>query len=239
MVALYNHCTFNLNPRADLDRYAAARIRSARARRSRSRGRSHRHRGERKRRGADPPGFWRRARLLALAAAGVRPRLETRRHGRDASEHQGRGARRPRPVHLGADLEGLLPDDAGDGQSRPPNGSQRTGVGKLSGGARVQALSRGTARCRGQALARHSQAHFGRRAQDRAFHRCAGCARVRQFARSEGPCGAGNVLPGSLPAHQDPPARAAVRSGGAQSRCGHCVARQGSCRLSRRLRGLL
>ena len=112
--------------------------------------------------------------------------------------------------------------------------------GEAFGGPRVEALSaRGTARCRGQAAARHSQAHFWRRAQDRAFHRCAGCARVRQFARPEGPCGAGNVLPGSLPAHQDPAARAAVRSGGAQSRRGHRFTRQGTRRLSRRLRGLL
>ena len=76
--------------------------------------------------------------------------------------------------------------------------------------------ARGAARGRGAADAGDPQAHFGRRAQDRPFHRRAGSARVRQRARPQGPRGARNVVPGSLPAHEDPPARAALRSGGAR-----------------------
>ena len=127
----------------------------------------------------------------------------------------------------------ILPDDAQDDQPGCAMARREHAWRSFRRTARRGPVARGTARCRGQAVARRSQAHFWRRTQDRAFHGCAGCARVRQFARPEGPCGAGNVLPGSLPAHQDPPARAAVRSGGAQSRRGHRFTRQGTRRLSR------
>ena len=65
----------------DLDRHAAAWLRSPRACRSRSRRRGHRDRGERERRGADAARFWRQARLSAVAAAGLRSRPEARRDG--------------------------------------------------------------------------------------------------------------------------------------------------------------
>ena len=81
-----------------------------RACRPRSRRRGDRDRGERKRRSAHARDLWRRARLPAVAAAGLRPRAQARRDGGSQSEHERRRARRPRAVHLGADLEGLLPN---------------------------------------------------------------------------------------------------------------------------------
>ena len=54
MVALFNHCTFNLNRARRLDRHAAARLRAARACRPRPRRRGHRHRRLQERRGTDP-----------------------------------------------------------------------------------------------------------------------------------------------------------------------------------------
>ena len=58
-----------------------------------------------------------------------------------------------------------------------------------------------------------------RRAQDRPFHRRAGSAGVRQFAaRSTTLAPLGTSCPGSFPAHQDPPAGAALRSRARQSR---------------------
>ena len=99
--------------------------------------------------------------------------------------------------------------------------------GAAFGGPRVEALAAGgPARCCGEAPARHSQAYFRKRAQDRPLHRRAGGAGVRQFSRSQAAGRAWDVLPGSFPAHQDPPARAALRPDGAQSRRGDRVARQ-------------
>ena len=113
-------------------------------------------------------------------------------------------------------------------------------AGAAFGGPRVEALpAGGSAQCRGEALARHSQAYFRERAQDRTLHRRAGGVGVRQFARSQVAGGARDVLPGSFPAHQDPPAGAALRPDLAQSRRGDRVARQDPCRLPRRLRRLL
>ena len=99
-----------------LDRHAAARLRSPCPCRSRSRRRRDRDRGQRERRSAHARGLRRRARLFAVAAAGVRPRPEARGDGGRKPGLQGRRARRPRPLHLGADREGLLPDDAGGDQ---------------------------------------------------------------------------------------------------------------------------
>ncbi len=59
---------------------------------------------------------------------------------------------------------------------------------------------------------------FVGRTQDRKFYRRAGSARVRQFARPEAVGGARDVVPRSFPAHQDPPAGAALRPGRKQSR---------------------
>ena len=116
MVALFDHCTFNLNPRAaSIDTplhgfvphahvdhvHADAVIAIAASENAEALTREI---------------YRRRARLAALAAAGLRPRPEARRDGRSQSEDEGRRARRPRPVHLGPDREGLLRDDARDHQ---------------------------------------------------------------------------------------------------------------------------
>ena len=108
MVALYNHCTFNLNPRAtSIDTplhgfvphphvdhvHADAVIAIAASENAEA---------------LDARDLWRRAWLFAVAAAGVRPRTEARRDGRGQSEPERRGARRPRAFHLGADLQGML-----------------------------------------------------------------------------------------------------------------------------------
>ncbi len=95
------------------------------------------------------------------------------------------------------------------------------------------------AQCRGEALARHSQAYFCKRAQDRPFHRRAGRVGVRQFSRSQVAGCAWDVLPRPLPAHQDPPACAALRPDVTQSRRGDRIARHDTCRLPGRLRRLL
>ena len=111
--------------------------------------------------------------------------------------------------------------------------------GSLRRLARRGAAAGGPAQCRGEAPARHSQAYFRKRAQDRPLHRRAGGAGVRQFSRSQVAGRAWDVLPGSFPAHEDPPARAALRPNIPQSRCDARVARQDSRRLSRGLRRLL
>ncbi len=92
-------------PARDLDRYAAARLRAACACRPCARRRGDRDRRQRKRRGADAGGVRRRTRLPALAAAGLRSRPQARRHGGGEPEAEGRRARRPWPLHLGADRQ--------------------------------------------------------------------------------------------------------------------------------------
>ena len=88
--------------------------------RSCSRGCGHCHCGERKRRSAHERDLWRGAWLFALAATGLRPRAQAWRDGRSQSEHEGRRPRRPRAVHLGSDLEGVLSTHARhDQQGRP------------------------------------------------------------------------------------------------------------------------
>ena len=105
--------------------------------------------------------------------------------------------------------------------------------------SRAGLAARAKARGRRAAHAGDPQAHLGGRAQDRPFHRRAGGARIRQFARAEAARGARHLLPGSFPAHENPAAGAAVRSGGDEPRRGRRLARRQPRRLSRRLRGLL
>ncbi len=71
------------------------------------------------------------------------------------------------------------------------------------------------------------------------FSRRAGSARVRQFARPQAACRARHVVPRPFPAHQNPAAGAAVRSGGDEPRRCRRLARRQPRRLSRRLRRLL
>ena len=99
-------------PARDLDRHAAARLRPARPRRPRPRRRGDRDRRERNAEQLTEEILRRRDGLPAVAAAGLRPRPQARRDRRRESGAQGRRARRPRPLHLGRDLEGLLRDDA-------------------------------------------------------------------------------------------------------------------------------
>ena len=112
----------------------------------------------------------------------------------------------------------------------------RRGLRRVAGRG---AVAGGPAQCRGEAPARHSQAYFRKRAQDRALHRRAGGVGVRQFSRSEVAGRAWDVVPGSFLAHEDPPACAALRPDLPRSRRGDRVARQDARRLPRRLRGLL
>ena len=151
----------------DLDRHAAARLHPPCACRSRACRRGHRHRRLRERRSADPHDLWRRDGLPALAAAGLRSRIETRRDGRGEPASEGRGARRPRALHLGPDLEGLLRDDARHDQQ---------GLGL----ARGQRQGRGLRRRSGSIACRPRRAATLRRSSCR---RSAGASR-RASARS-------------------------------------------------------
>ena len=117
----------------------------------------------------------------------------------------------------GPTVERMLRDDDRDDQpGRRLARRARAGVDvrrpALRGACRAEAArNRRAARCR------HSQAHLERRAQDRPFHATPGSAGVRQFPRSRSSGRARHVLPRSFPAHQNPPARAAVRSGAQSS----------------------
>ena len=91
---------------------------------------------------------------------------------------------------------------------------------------RAGAAARAPARGRGEAHAGDPRPHLGRRAQGRPFHRRAGSAGVRQLARPEEARGARHLLPRPFPAHQDPAAGAAVRSGGDEPRRGRQLARR-------------
>ena len=111
MVALFNHCTFDLNPRAtSIDTalhgfvphphvdhvHADAVIAIAASANAEE---------------LTQESVRRQARLPALAAAGLRPRPEARRDGDRPSRICRHRARRPWPVHLGRDIEGRLRDD--------------------------------------------------------------------------------------------------------------------------------
>ncbi len=88
------------------------------------------------------------------------------------------------------------------------------GKGETFGGEAIKALA--PERRREVAARTHAsnpQAHLRGRAQDRPFLGRAGSSRIRQFTRAQAARGARDVLPGSFPAHQDPAPRAALRSG--------------------------
>ena len=218
MVALFNHCTFDLNPRAtsiDTPLHGFVPHRPCRSCPCR---RGDRDRRLRQCRSADPRSLRRQARLSALAAAGLRPRPEARRDGDGASRICRRRARRPWPVHLGRDVEGRyettlrIIQQAADWLAA--NEKQ-----PAFGGARIEAARRREApRRRRPADAADPRQDFARRAQGRPFHRRAGSAGIRQFPRARRAGAARHLLPRSFPAHQDPPARAALRSAGRQSR---------------------
>ena len=205
MVALFNHCTFNLNPRAasidtplhgfvphtHVDHVHADAVIAIAASENAEALTQEAFDGELGFLPWQRPGFDLGLKLGAMAEA--------------KSEAQGRRARRPRPVHLGADLEDLLRDnDRHDQQGRPP-GSQPTRRAPAFGGEAMQALAaRAAARDRGTAHARDPRAHLSGRAQDRPLRRRAGSAGVRQFARSEAARRARHLLPRSFPAHENP-----------------------------------
>ena len=139
MVALFNHCTFNLNPRATsidtplhgfvphrhVDHVHADAVIAIAASENAE---ALTHKSVR-----------RRARLSAVAAAGLRPWPQARRDGGGEPESERRRARRPWPLHLGADVEGLLRDDAGDDQ-QSLRLAWRQCAGVAFGGAAVEAL---------------------------------------------------------------------------------------------------
>ena len=197
-------------PARGLDRHAAARLRAGQARRPRPRRRRHRHRRFGERRGADPAGLRRQARLPAVAAAGLRSRPEARRDGARQSAIRRRRARRPRAVHLGADGQALLRDDhCDDQQGGRLAGGERQGA-RLRRRRRGGAGAREAPRDRGAADAGDPRPHFQGRAQGRPFQRRARGAGVRQFARSQAARRARHLVPRPFPAHQDPPAGAAA-----------------------------
>ncbi len=151
MVALYNHCTFNLNPRATsidttlhgfvphrhVDHVHADAVIAIAASENAEALTKEIYGGE--------LGF------LPWQRPGFDLGLEARRDGRGQSEHEGRGARRPRAVHLGPDLEGMLSAHAGDDQQGRRDGSARRRRGQPS-------ADRVSRRCRGRigAMSRRS-----------------------------------------------------------------------------------
>ena len=239
MVALYNHCTFNLNPRAtSIDTTLHGFV-------------PHRHVDHVH---ADA--------VIAIAASenaealtkeiygGELGFLPWQRPGFDLGLKLGAMAE-ANPNMKGVVLGGhglftwaptskeCYRTHAGDDQQGRPMARREDEGSSLRRVARRGAAAGRPAQCRGEAPARHSQAYFRKRAQDRALHRRAGGAGVRQFSRSQIAGCAWDVLPGSFPAHEDPPARAALRPDLPQSRRGDRVARQDARRLPRRLRRLL
>ena len=145
---------------------------------------------------------------------------------------QRRGARRPRPVHLGPHRPRMLPYDAAHHQSRRRMARRQREDAGLRRRTHAEPVASGAAQGGLPPHAGDPVAHFRERAQDRPFRRRPGGARVRQFERSCDPRAARHELPGSFPAHQDP---AADRAGGRRRR----GARQAHRRLPRRLRRLL
>ena len=95
-------------PARRLDRHAAARLRAARPRRPHARRRDHRHRRLEGLEGADAGDLRRRDRLAALEAPGLRARPLARAVLPRQPEREGRGARKPRPLHLGRRRAELL-----------------------------------------------------------------------------------------------------------------------------------
>ena len=182
--------------------------------------------------GADAADFRRRDRLAAVAAPRLRTRPQARTPGAREPASQRRRARRPRPFHLGPHRPRLLPHDAARHQSRRRMARRQREDAGFRRRTHAEPVASGAAHGGLPPHAGDPVAHFGARAQDRPFHRHAGSARVRQFARSGDPRAARHELPRSFPAHQDP---AADRAGGRRRR----DARQARRRLSRRLRRLL
>ncbi len=112
--------------------------------------------------------------------------------------------------------------------------------GAAFGGPRVEALSRADRRNVAARLLPAIRKHIS--ASERKIGHFTDAPAVLEFVNSRdlrASCGAWNVVPGSFPANQDPPACAALRPNVPQSRRGGRVARQDSCRLPGRLRRLL
>ena len=163
MVALFDHCTFNLNPRATsidtpLHAFVPARhvdhvhadaviaiAASANAEELTKRD------------------LRRRDRLSAVAAARLRSRPEARRDGDRSSRICRRGARRTRPVHLGADFEEPATRRRCASSRRRPTGSPAHEREPAFFGARhSRAVARGAPRSRGPADARDSRERYPR-----------------------------------------------------------------------------
>ena len=215
MVEKLRHCTFDLNPRAaSIDTPLHAFVPYAHV--------DHMHpdaviaiAAAANSPGADAADFRRRDRVAALAAPRLRSRPQARTVGEREPASERRGARRPRPVHLGPHRPRLLSYDAAHHQSRRRMARRQREDAGLRRRTHAEPVAGGAAQGGLPPHAGDPVAHFLERAQDRPFHRRAGSARVRQFARSRDPRAARHELPRSFPAHQDP---AADRAGGRRRR---------------------
>ena len=228
MVALYDHCTFNLNPRAtSIDTplhefvphahvdhvHADAVIAIAASEKAEALTREI-YGGELGFLPWQRPGFDLGLKLGAMADG--------------QSEAEGRGARRPRSLHLGSHLEGLLSRLLRDDQQGGPMARRKRARSRLRRTARRGAGPGGPARCRGEASARHPQAYFLKRAQDRALHRRAGGAGVRQCSRPQSRWLAlGTSCPDHFLRTKIRPLVLPLRPGGAQPRRRARIARRG------------
>ena len=126
-----------------------------------------------------------------------------------------RGARRPRPVHLGAKPPRPATRRRCASSSRRPTGwpptQPRPALRRRA--HRAGGAGRGAARSPPRLMPLIRGQISRRRAQGRPFHRRAGGARIRQLAGVRHAGRARHLVSRPFPAHQDPPAGAALRSG--------------------------
>ena len=184
MVALYDHCTFNLNPRATsidtplhgfvphahVDHVHADAVIAIAASENAEALTREIYGGELGFLPWQRPGFDLGLKLGAMAEAN--PNLKGVVLG-------GHGL-----FTWGPTSKDCYRDHARDDQQGGPMARRKRARRGLRRTARRGAGPGGPARCRGEAPARHPQAYFLKRAQDRPLHRCAGGAGVRQFSRS-------------------------------------------------------
>ena len=185
MVALFNHCTFNLNPRAaSIDTplhgfvphahvdhvHADAVIAIAASENAEALTQEVVRRRDSAFCPGSGPGFDLGLKLGAMAEAN--PKLKASCSAAMACSPGGRPRR-------------TATRRRSRSSTRPPPGSPPTRAAPAFGGEAIAGSAAGAqAGDRRAAHARDPQAHLGGRAQDRPFHRRAGSAGVRQFARS-------------------------------------------------------
>ena len=208
MVAMYPHCTFNLNPRASSIDTPLHAFMLRKARRSHAPERRHRHRRLRERRKADEGNLRRRSDLHALAAARVRPGIDPARRVPPASAGEGSHPRAARPYQLGRRRQGMLriepaPDRTRRRLHRPKRdkGKSTRSAARVTGGSTrpraTETLSRLLPWLRGQLARATGKRQIATRRVRRAD------SALRQQPRRPAPGRTRHELPGPFPAHQD------------------------------------